>query len=106
MNELEQDLRAMRLAAPSAELDRRLMDAFAAAGRTRRPALKATPWWWLAAVTTAGAVAALLLAWPSSAASSPVVYRIEAQGRMRALLLEPPAGRERPPRFVLRAGAP
>lgn len=104
MNDLEHELGAMPLAGPSADLDRRLNDAFAAAARTRNSARWATLWWGLAAATVAGAAVALLLLAPRSPPppASPSVYRIEAEGRLRQLLLAPPASRALPPRFVVR----
>ncbi len=104
MNDLEQELSALPLAAPSADLDRRLRDAFAVAARTPKPARTATLWWWLATATVAGAATAMLLLSlrPPPPSAPQIVYRIEAQGRMRQLLLAPPASRARSPRLVVR----
>jgi len=155
MNNLEKELAALPLAAPSAELDRRLDVAFAAArllqtseaeqthpalsgtplqrgprqrpaesplprGVARsdgvcdvtevqpeisRPAPLSAPWWSLAALGLAGAAAvlALVLHSPPSPPPAPqLVYRFEAQGALRALLLEPPASRAAPPSIVVR----
>jgi len=100
MNDLEKQLSALPLAAPSAELDRRLDDAFAAAAR---PAPLAAPWWSLAALGLAGAAAALALLLHSPPPPAPqLVYRFEAQGALRALLLEPPTSRAAPPSIVVR----
>ena len=153
MTDLEKELAALPLAAPSAELDRRLDHAFAAArllqtseaeqthpalsgtplqrgprqrpaesplprGVARsdrvcdltdvqpeisRPAPIATPWWSLAAlgVATAAAVLALLLHSPPPPAPQ-VVFRFEAQGALRQLLLDPPVRRAAPPPIVVR----
>jgi len=100
MNDLEKQLSALPLAAPSAELDRRLDDAFAAAAR---PATISAPWWSLAALGLAGAAAVLALVLHSPPPPAPqLVYRFEAQGALRALLLEPPASRASPPSIVVR----
>lgn len=103
MNELEQRLKSMRLAAPSAELDRRMDDAFLAAGRTRKKPRKTVFWWWLAALTAIGSVTALLLVSPDRSPLAPksVVYRIEAQGCMRQMLLDPAENQSRLPPFVV-----
>ena len=162
MNDLEKELAALPLAAPSAELDRRLDVAFAAArllqtseaeqthpalsgtrsaeltaealsGRgprqrpaesplprgvarsdgvcdltdvqpeISRPAPIATPWWSLAALGVAGAAAALALLLHSPPPPAPqVVFRFEAQGALRQLLLDPPVRRAAPPPIVVR----
>jgi hypothetical protein len=104
MNELEQKLRSLRLAAPSMDLDRRMGDTFAAAARTRTPAPRATLWWWLAAAGVASALTAMFLLsrrLPPPPAQQ-TVYRIEAEGRLRELLLTPPASRASPPPMVVR----
>lgn len=101
MNDLEKELAALPLAAPSAELDRRLDHAFAAAASF--PARSASLWWSLAALGVAGAAAALALVLHSPPPPAPqVVFRFEAQGALRQLLLDPPARRVAPPLIVVR----
>jgi hypothetical protein len=95
MNDLEQYLKCLPLAAPSADMDRRLGDEFAA-DRNRKQSRATTIWWSLAAITTIGFAAALLVmrsAQPPSPAP-PLIYRFEARGQLRQLLLEPPASKE------------
>jgi len=102
MKDLEQYLKAVRLAAPSAAFDRRMDETFAHHAQTRWHQTAA--WSMLAALTTAGAMATLVivLARPPVRPVQPLVYRIEAQGLMRELLLNPSARSELPPRLVLR----
>ncbi len=103
MNDLEQRLQSMRLAAPSADLDRRLDDAFRAAGRAGQRSRKPVFWWSFAAATAAVATAAaVLLMWPRRPEPVPrqVVYRVEAQGRLRQLLLDPAGRRDERPNWV------
>lgn len=108
MEDFEQQLRAKRLAVPSEDLDRRIDGAFHAARakvRTTRP----FAWWWLAAAAAVGAAAVLLVfAHPQTPAahSAPVVYRVEAKGRLRDMLLNPDTHRDRPTPFVARAVVP
>lgn len=104
MDDLEQRLQSARLAAPSAELDRRLDQAFRAARRPRRRSRPGWFWWSLAGVTAAGAMAALLFASIGRPPPAPrqVVYRIEARGALRQMLLDPAASREGRPHFVVR----
>jgi hypothetical protein len=102
MKDVEQYLKAVRVAAPSEGLDRRMDDMFAhhAGARWRKTAA----WSMLAALTMAGATATLVvvLSRPPLLPVQPLVYRIEAQGLMRELLLTPSARNELPPRLVLR----
>ncbi|HWA86581.1 MAG TPA: hypothetical protein VG710_10190 [Opitutus sp.] len=92
MNELEQRLKNARLAPPSAALERRIEDAFANARRRRRAARQGALWWWTAALATAGGMAALLVVSARRSFPAPVaaVYQIEAEGRLREMLLNPP----------------
>jgi len=107
MDELEQKLREARLAEPSADLDRRIAAAFGAArppvASPRRLGLA----WWLAAAA-AGGVAALVWLTPEPAAPArrETIYRFEAQGRMRDMLLNAPGNGDITPAFVIQAGRP
>jgi hypothetical protein len=108
MNELERNLANLRLAAPSAALDRRMSDTFSVAARTVSLSRRTSFWWWLAALAASGAVGALLLVspWPLHPRPEQIVYRIEAKGPMRLLLLEPPASANRLPRLVVNGSTP
>jgi hypothetical protein len=108
MSELERDLANLRLAAPSAALDRRMHDTFSAATRTPSSLRRTSPWWWLGALAATGAVVTLLLVspWPLHPRPEQIVYRIEAKGPMRQLLLEPPASANRLPRLVVNGSTP
>lgn len=104
MDDLEQKLRSARLAAPSANLDRRLDDAFRAARRPRARSHRAWFWWSLGGVTTAAAMTTLLFMSIHRPRPAPrqVVYRIEARGALRQMLLGPAASRAGRPHFVVR----
>lgn len=108
MDELEQKLKHTRLAVPSAELDRRIDDAVAAAWRRRKASRKAAFWWWTAALATAGSITALLVVSTRRSFPAPEValYRIEAQGRMREMLLNSTMTRDASPQFVFRVNTP
>lgn len=111
MDELEQKLKAMRLAAPSTDLDRRMDDVFSmAAARNQKGSRRPVFYWWLAAVTAGSGMAALFVVAPRRSPSTPetvaVVYHIEAQGRMRQMLFNPAASQDQPPRFLLRDSTP
>ena len=108
MNELERSLQSAPLAAPSASLDRRMGDLFAAAHTPSR-SRTAFPWAWLAGTAAFAAMLVLLLALPQGSlppAPKTVAYQVEAQGRMRQLLLEPPAGPDSLPHFLLSSPTP
>jgi hypothetical protein len=110
MDDFEQKLAARRLAQPSAELDRRVDDAFRAARGAAHPARKFAGWWWLAAATAFGGAAALVLVSTRQptrvVVSVPVVYRVEAQGQVREMLLNPETEPEQPPPFTVSADTP
>ena len=108
MNEPERILANQRLAAPSAALERRMHDTFSAATRTPPSPRRTSHWWWLGALAATGAIVALLLVapWPRYPRSEQMVYRIEAKGPMRQLLLEPPASVSRLPRLVVNGSTP
>ena len=108
MNGLEQKLSSLRLAEPSADLDRRMAAAFLSAGRTRKRSPKAVFWWPLAAMAAAGVMTALLVVAPRRSGPAPqtVVYQLAAQGRMRQMLLNPAPSRDGLPRLVVRVEPP
>jgi hypothetical protein len=100
MDHFEEHLRTFRLAPPSAELDRLMDNAFE---RTADPGSAAPSWlrwWWLVLPVTGAVAAALLLTVRprlAPAPPGPVVYQIEAQGRMREWLLAAPIKAQAPP---------
>ncbi len=109
MDELEQKLKCARLAAPSNGLDRRIDDTFAAARRRRTASRHVAAFWWgTAALATAGGMAALFVvsARPPFPVPQVAVYRIEAPGRMREMLLNPTMIRGVAPQFVFRVNTP
>lgn len=89
MNEdLEHRLRSLRLARPSAELDRRMDDLFASAAN----APTARPGWWFALMAPLAGVAAALAVFTMQAqrpapVPAPLVCRIEPAGLMREMLV-------------------
>jgi hypothetical protein len=107
MNEIEQKIKNARLAMPSAELDRRIAGSVAVA-RRRQQVPRGGFWWWAAALTAAGGVAAMLMFFAPRSLPAPAVavYQIEAQGRLREMLLNPPATREVAPPFVFHVAPP
>lgn len=102
MDDHEQKLKHARLAAPSAALERRIEATFAAA-RRREKAPKPAVWWWLAALATFGGVTALVVISPrrSVPTTEVTIYRIEPEGRLREILLNPAISREPAPQFVV-----
>jgi hypothetical protein len=107
MNDLEQNLRDMRLAAPSAAFDRRIDETLTPAAAPRHSPRPATPWWLLAVAACGIATVFLLVSpWPRSPSSERIVYRIEAKGRLRQLLLEAPAGVDLQPHLTIKGNAP
>lgn len=108
MDQFEQTLKDARLSEPSSDLDRRINNAFAAA-RGRRSKPRGTRlWWWMAALLTAGSGAILIFvsAHRSLPASEVIVYEIEAQGRLREMLLNPRTTDGAAPQFVYRSKTP
>ena len=99
MDDLEQRLESLRLASPSASLDRRIEETFAAARRNatveRAPGLL----WWLTRVVAGAGVAVLILVaiLRPVPPAAPVVYRVEAEGRLRDMLLNTVVEHDRPP---------
>ncbi len=100
-DDLEENLRAMRLAAPSVDLDRRMAALFASAPRAGRG-------WWLAALATAGVAAAALVLLspppPVPAPARPVGYQVEAPSPLREWLLTPPPESQPPPTMIVTVG--
>jgi hypothetical protein len=106
MNDIEQHLKKIRLAPPSAELDRRMSKTLAAAAWMPRSSRRISLWWWLVALTAAGTVAGFLLMFPRARQQQfgPVVYRIEATGRLHQLLVEAPSNASSLPPLTLSQG--
>jgi len=111
MDEFEDKLKALPRAAPSSNLDRRMDATFSRAhdrakDRQRRPQI----WWWLAGIASAGGVAALLLVGPFRSRFGPVssstVYRFEAQGLMRDMLLNSNSRGTEEPHFNIQVHEP
>ncbi|MBI2498035.1 MAG: hypothetical protein HYV75_09055 [Opitutae bacterium] len=96
--DFETQLRRVRLAAPSADLDRRMDSLLAPTRQTSRR-------WWLGATAATGLAAAILfLLSPlarSPAPTQPVVYQIEAQGLMREWLVPPFPKSQTPPAVIV-----
>ena len=99
-DDFEKQLRTVRLAVPSLELDRRIEAVLG-------PARRARHWWWLCALPAAGAAAALALIFqrpspvPVAVRDQPLVFKIQPSGLMRDLLLTPPARWQTPPVLVV-----
>jgi hypothetical protein len=108
MNDLEQKLRNMGLAGPSADLDRRISETLEAATQAPQSSRSLGQWWRLFAVAASGVAAVFILVLLAARHRQPesVVYRIEAKGRLRQLLLEPPSTADNQPRFTVNGSAP
>jgi hypothetical protein len=107
MDDLEQRLKRMSLTAPSARLDQRIAEAVAAARRRQQTPRLAPSWWWTMPLAMAAGMAALFVV--SERRSFPpevTVYRIEAQGHMREMLLNPATTREAAAQFVFSVNSP
>ncbi len=107
MNDFEKKLREMSLARPSEGLDRRVGETLrAAAGK---PQTERNPWhsWRVLAVAASGIAAALLITLLAARHRRPeaVVYRIEATGGLRQLLLEPSSAVPDQPHFTVNGSA-
>jgi hypothetical protein len=105
MDSLEHKLASMKLTAPSERLDQRLDETFSAVRSTSRRTRKVGFLWWAGVMTAAVAVAAALLLRPAQLPPNrpqPAVYRIEATGGLRDMLLNSPANQVEPTHFELR----
>jgi hypothetical protein len=104
-DDLEQRLHALRLARPSAELDRRMDELFAA---TEAPLPRKVGWWFVLTAPLAGVAAALTVftiqAQRPASVPTPIIWQIEPKGLMREMLV--PAARAPLPVFeaVVRLG--
>jgi len=102
-DDLEKLLGSVRLAPPSAELDRR-MEELLASDTQARLATSRSLWWWLA-LPVVGTIAAslLLMSWhPVAPRPLPAVLcQIEAKGLMREWLLNPPSASRLPPKMTV-----
>ena len=108
MDPLEQKLAGMKLTTPSERLDQRLDETFRAARSASRGTRKVGVFWWIGAMSAVGVVAAALLLTPPRLPPSqrqPTVYRIEAPGGLRDMLLNSPANQAEPTHFELRGTA-
>ena len=107
MNYSEEQLRTVRLAAPSDALDRRMQEMFERAARPQPTPRRAITWRWVGVLAATGIAAALTVvathegAVPARQAATQVLCSIEPQGPMRQLLLDSPAGNRPPPRFLV-----
>lgn len=109
MDELEQRLQSQRLAQPSADLDLRMREAFDAAHTAFAQKQSSRFWLWLtpAAATCSLAALTLVLLPRGQPDALPLVHRIEAEGRLREMLLNSVADHEAaPPSFVVHIDAP
>jgi hypothetical protein len=105
MDPLEQKLAEMRLAPPSERLDERLDETFRTARKMGRDKHRIGFLWWIGATTTVGVAATVLLLASFRTAPikpTPVVYRIEAKGGLREMLLNSDAIQVEPTSFELR----
>ena len=108
MDPLEKKLAGMKLTTPSERLDHRLDETFRAARSTSRGTRQVGFFWWVGAMSAIGAVVASLLLTPPRLPPSqpqPMVYRIEAPGGLRDMLLNSPANQAEPTHFELRGAA-
>jgi hypothetical protein len=103
MNDLENDLRSLRLAQPSRQLDGRIETLLTRGSRvpdvTRRSRL-----WWLALPAAGTMAASLFLLFrhePATPSVQPAVCEIEARGLMREWLVTPPSGSRPPPKMIV-----
>jgi len=111
MDEFEEKLKALRLAEPSGEMEQRVDAAFLAAiERTRRKPRRPRSWWWFVALASAGGLAAVLSVAPlhsrREAIPSETVYRFEAQGLMREMLLNSSSRQPEAPHFDIHVREP
>jgi hypothetical protein len=108
MNEFEKRLKDMGLACPSADLDHRMGKILGDASLAPRLSHNLDLTWFMRALAASGMAAALLLVALSSRHRVPkvVIYRIEAKGSLRQLLLDPPSTVDNRPRFKVDVSAP
>jgi hypothetical protein len=105
MNYSEEQLRTVRLAAPSDALDRRMQEMFERAARPQPTPRRAITWRWVGVLAATGIAAVLTLVailprtMPANQNPPQVLCSIEPQGPMRQFLLDSPAGNRPPPRF-------
>ena len=108
MKDIEQRLRDMHLAGPSADLDHRLSKMFGAVAQSTSTSRSPVSWWRLLVLVGAGAAVVFVLIQLTTGGhqTEPLVIRIEAQGQLRQLLLEPPSGANNPPCFQVNGSNP
>ncbi|HVZ63604.1 MAG TPA: hypothetical protein VG936_03375 [Lacunisphaera sp.] len=108
MDDLEQHLQRARLAEPSADLDRRIEAAFSARRNPPAVAVVSMRHWWLGAIAAGLSLAAGLVVSIRREPPRPetVVYQIEAEGRLRDMLLNVAPEPEGLPNFAGRGTSP
>jgi hypothetical protein len=108
MNDLEQMLRDMNLTRPSADLDRRISETLESAREAPEPTFRAGQRLRFLALAASGVAVIFLLAQfvARHHQQQPTVYRIEATGRLRQLLLEPPSTGDSHTPFNVSGSAP
>jgi hypothetical protein len=114
MNDPEQILRTIRLAAPSAALEQRIQSTFAEAAQSRRKRRPIPVWRWVGWIGATGIAATVIFHAtrtitpnpPAAAAPAAIQCEIESRGPLRLLLLEPPARERMPPRFSVSVSTP
>lgn len=108
MNDLEQKLRNMNLASPSADLDRRMSETLESAGSAPEQPLWLGQRWRFVVLAASGVAAMFILVLfvARHRQQQPTVYHIEATGRLRQLLLEPPSRGESHSPFTVSGSTP
>jgi len=97
MNEFEKRLKDMGLACPSADLDHRMGKILGDASLAPRLSHNLDLTWFMRALAASGM---------RHRVPKVVIYRIEAKGSLRQLLLDPPSTVDNRPRFKVDVSAP
>ena len=108
MNDLEQKLRNMNLASPSADLDRRMSETLESVGAAPEPPFGLGQRCRFLVLAASGVAAMFILVQfvARHRQQQPTVYRIEATGRLRQLLLEPPSSGDSHAPFTVSGSTP
>lgn len=101
MDDIEQRLRRLPLAAPSPGLDQRIEAAFAAARREPRRSRRPLFWWALGLSAAGAGVFLVMVARLPGEAPAPQVHVVEAEGHLRAMLVDPTDHAGALPEFVI-----